>query len=131
MKTLNQYIEEKLVLNSNTKIRKQEYNYHPKSREELKELIEQLLEERGNNADLNDIDTSAVTSMSGLFHLSKFNGDISRWDVSNVTTMLRMFSASSFNNDISNWKISKKCNTENIFYMGQITNWNKPKYLRK
>ena len=45
MKSLSQHINEKLVLNNNNKIRK--YNYHPKTKEELKELIKQLIEERG------------------------------------------------------------------------------------
>jgi hypothetical protein len=34
------------------------YNYHPESKKELRILIEQLLEERGKNANLNDIDVS-------------------------------------------------------------------------
>ena len=36
MKSLTQHITEKLVLNSNSKIIKREYNYHPKTRNELK-----------------------------------------------------------------------------------------------
>jgi len=34
------------------------YNYHPESKQELRTLIKQLLKERGENADLNDIDVS-------------------------------------------------------------------------
>ena len=94
MKSLKEYIVEKLVLNPNSKIRKREYNYHPETKDELKELIEQLIKERGDNADLNDIDTSEITDMSSLFSFSHFNGDISGWDVSNVKDMSHMFSSS-------------------------------------
>ena len=62
MKTIITYINEKL------KIRKNPYNYHPKTKEELKELLEQLIEERGNEGDFNDIDTSEITDMSYLFY---------------------------------------------------------------
>ena len=63
------------------------HNYHPKTRDELKELVDKLIKERGNEADLNVIDTSEITDMDELFYNSDFNGNISDWDVSNVTTM--------------------------------------------
>ena len=92
MKSLTQHITEKLVLNSNSKIRKQEHNYHPKTRDELEKLIEQLIKERGNEADLNDIDVSEITDMSNLFSkLDPHNIDISEWNVSNVKFMESMF----------------------------------------
>ena len=92
------------------KVSKKQYNYCPQTREELDDLLDQLLKERGWEADLNDIDVSNITDMSGLFakyrcfvsnnkfkynknyNFSGFNGDISRWDVSNVTNMEYMFS---------------------------------------
>ena len=51
-------ISERLHINKDTKSYNY-YNYHPKTRDELIELINELIEERGNKADLNDIDTSA------------------------------------------------------------------------
>ena len=74
MKTIDSFINEKLIINKNTKINK--YHYHPEDKNELKELIERLIGERGNNADLNDIDVSKITNMTGLFLNSQFNGDI-------------------------------------------------------
>jgi surface protein len=118
MKTLNQYIEEKLVLNSNSKIRKQqEYNYHPKTKDELKKLVEQLVEERGIEANLNDIDTSEINNMSYIFYYVKdFKGDISEWNVSNVTDMTRMFyECKNFNCDLSSWDVSKVLYMEGMF----------------
>ena len=119
MKTLNQYIEEKLIINKNSK---KEYNYYPTTRDELKELIEQLIKERGNNANLNDIDTSEITDMYRLFQDSKFNGDISGWDVSNVEDMEEMFYQSEFNGDISKWNVSK---VENMKWMFSSSKFNK------
>lgn len=113
MKELKQYITEKLVLKRNIEVK--EYNYHPKTKDELKKLVEQLIEERGNNADLNDIDVSEITNMSSLFNYSDFNGDISEWDVSNVRDMYHMFSNSEFNGDISNWDVSKVKNFRSMF----------------
>ena len=130
MKSLTKHITEKLVLKSNSKIRsKREYNYHPKTTPELKKLMKQLIAERGNEADLNDIDVSEITDMSYLFYLySSFNGDISGWDVSGVKNMDSMFSDSVFNGDISEWDVSNVINMTSMFYRsafnGDISNWN-------
>jgi hypothetical protein len=131
MKSLTQHINEKLVLKSNSKIRKQEYNYHPKTRDELMELVEQLIKERGDDADLNDINTSDITDMSKLFFKSEFNGDISGWDVSNVEEMRAMFKKSKFtgeNGDISNWDVSNVKDMESMFedskFNTDISKWN-------
>ena len=125
MKKINKYIQERLHINKD--IDSNYYNYHPKTKEELKELIRKLIKERGNDADLNDIDTSKITDMSYMFYDSKFNGDISNWDVSKVKDMHSMFYNSKFNGDISNWNVSKVINMERMFYEshfnGDISNW--------
>ena len=126
MKSLTQHINEKLVLNSNNKIRK--YNYHPKTADELEALVKRLIMERGNEADLNDIDTSEITDMSVLFHTSDFNGDISNWDVSNVEDMSWMFRDSKFNKDISKWDVSNVIKLSQMFlgseFNQDISKWN-------
>ena len=136
MKQINSFINEKLIINKNTKINK--YNYQPEDKYELNDLIKKLLEERGLDADLNDIDISKITDMNYLFDrpsfnkinkydLCNFNGDISKWDVSHVKTMVGMFYESKFNGDISNWDVS---NVEYMAYMfseskfnGDISKW--------
>ena len=125
MKTLQNYITEKILINKNSKIA---YNYHPKTKDELKDIIKQKIESEGNKCDLNDIDTSSITDMSHLFKDSDFNGDISKWDVSNVTNMISMFMSSKFNNDISNWDVSNVESMISMFagsnFNGDISNWN-------
>ena len=74
------------------KSNKPSYNYFPKSKEELQDLLKQLIKERGNDGDFNDIDTSEINDMSELFeHMKKFNGNIYYWDVSNVKYKANMF----------------------------------------
>ena len=129
LKNPNFSIVERLHINKDTG--NHHYNYHPKTRDELKELVDKLIEERGYNADLNDIDTSEITDMTTLFNNSKFNEDISSWNVSNVKYMMYMFHNSKFtgeNGDISNWDVS---NVKDMMYMfcdskfnGDISNWN-------
>ena len=41
MKKINQYIQEKLVIDKNVNTRK--YNYHPKDKDEIKSLIANLI----------------------------------------------------------------------------------------
>ena len=61
MKEITKFIKEGLKITSKTKVNK--YNYHPKTKKELKDLLKQLIEERGNEGDFNDIDTSKITDM--------------------------------------------------------------------
>lgn len=77
----------------------------PKNKLELQEIIEQEISIHGNNCDLNHIDTSLITDMSGLFCRSEFNGDISKWDTSEVVNMCSLFESSIFNGDISKWNV--------------------------
>ena len=125
MKQINKYIQERLHINKDTG--NHHYNYHPKTRDELLELVNKLINERGNDADLNDIDTSEITDMSYMFTYSKFNGDISKWDVSNVKNMQEMFYNSKFSGDISNWDVSNVNNMKYMFCYSEfnvdISNW--------
>ena len=126
MKSLTQFIQERLVIKKN---KAKNYKYFPQSKEELKEIIKQRIKDEGNEVDLNDIDTSNITDMYALFEGTDFNGDISKWDVSNVTNMSEMFyGCESFNKDISNWDVSKVTNMSYMFFSCKafnqdISNW--------
>lgn len=83
----------------------------------LSKLIGRIIEKRGNECDLNDIDVSNIKKMNsdslfhnytiGIFENSDFNGDISGWDVSGVTDMSYMFfKAKKFNKPIGKWDVS-------------------------
>ena len=122
MKQINYYIVERLHINKDTG--NHSYNYHPKTRDELQELVKKLIKERGNDADLNDIDTSKITDMSEVFYYSRFNGDISKWDVSNVKDMTYMFYMSNFNGDISNWDVSNVKDMTSMFEESKFTGEN-------
>ena len=92
--------------------------YHPKTKAELKDCIEEELDKQGSNANLNCIDTSKITDMSYLFYLFSDdieNIDISLWNVSDVKNMNNMFDGcKKFDCDLSKWDVSK---VENIGYM--------------
>ena len=125
MKSLQNYITEKILINKNSKIA---YNYHPETKDELKDIIDQRIESDGNECDLNDIDTSNITDMSNLFEDNEFNGDISKWNVSNVTTMEYMFFGSEFDGDISKWDVSNVIDKSRIFDNCPIEEKYKPKF---
>ena len=133
MKEIVKFIKEGLKITAKTKVNK--YNYYPKTKRELHNLINQLIEERGNKGDFNDIDTSKITDMSGLFdnidndNRDKFNGDISNWDVSNVTYIIYMFyNCNSFNQNISEWNVSNVKYKSDMFYNCSIEKKCKPKF---
>lgn len=103
----------------------------PKTKEELIKIIQKTRENslKGDEVDLNFIDTSLITDISDLFfYLPNFNGDISKWDVSNVTNMNFMFYGSKFNKDISKWDVSSVTEMKYMFsnseFNGDISKWN-------
>ena len=118
MKPLNQYIQEKLIVNKNYK----DASVSPKSFDELRKIIDDRYDKLGpgtehNPIDFNDIDVSnldpfysSVTG-SGIFQETKFKYiDISDWDVSNVKSTSHMFHGCDelkSVGDISGWDVSK------------------------
>lgn len=124
MKTIYSYINEKLILNNQSKLQPK-YKYYPKNTGELKHLIKKLVIDRGPNADLNDIDVSQIKNMNNLFIdalgpfnkiIEKLNVDVSKWDVRNVRNMEGTFSGlTSFNCDISKWNVSEVRNMRHMF----------------
>ena len=140
MKSLNQYIQEKLIINKDyrdTKIAE------PKSFDELRKIIEDRYDKLGEGTeqkpiDFNDIDVSNIDSFynnkdRGIFEGPKFKYiDISDWDVSNAKSMRSMF----FNckelesvGDISKWDVSNVTNMGHMFqyckkFNQDISKWN-------
>ena len=129
MKTLNQYIKEKLIINKdyvdvNMMI--------PKSFDELRKIIEDRYNKLGpgterKHINFNDIDVSNIDSFYSNYYRGLFEGtnfkyiDISGWDVSNVTNMGSMFfkcEALKSVGDISNWDVSNVKST--LIWLGCI-----------
>ena len=124
MKTLNQYIKEKLIVNKNYK----PYTYAPKSFDELRKIIIDRYYKLGpgtkqdpidfNDIDVNNIDSFCNSKDEGIFQETKFKYiDISYWNVSNVTKMMSMFykcEELKSVGDISEWDVS---NVTDMAYM--------------
>ena len=105
-----------------TDLQKKAVVERPKNKKELKEIIREIIAEKGPNCDLNFIDVSNITDMSYLFWKTKFDGDISKWNVSNVKDMSYMFASTPFNGDISKWDVSRVTNMASMF---MSSNFNK------
>ena len=98
MKTLNQYIQEKLIINKDYR----DAGLSPNSFDELRKIIKYRYNKLGpgteqNPIDFNDIDVSNIDYFNdkykgGIFEKTYFKYiDISDWDVSNVKLMCSMF----------------------------------------
>ena len=138
MKSTITYIKEALRIKSGTKFSTgPNYKYFPKTKVELQHIIMDKFNE-GNNyeMDLNDIDTSEITDMSGIFggfstkDITKIKPDVSKWNTSNVTDMTGLFhNLASFNCDISKWDVSKVKSMKLMFWAcsefnQDISDWN-------
>ena len=138
MKSLNQYIIEKILINKSSK-------FINKIKVESKDQLQLIIQERYNKnnsfIDLTDIDISELNNLWGIF--GKLNTvevvDISGWDTSNVITMDCMFSQCiKLKNiiGIENLDVSKSEDVSYMFYGDEnlveldLTNWN-PKLLQK
>ena len=140
MKTLNQYIKEKLIINKDYN----QYTYAPKSFDELRNIIEDRYDKLGagtkdNPIDFNDIDVSNLDSFcnnkyQGIFNHTDFKYiDISYWDVSNIKSMDSMFTYCEelkSVGDISEWDVSNVTDMSFMFSycsklksFGDISNW--------
>ena len=109
------------------KLENKETKVQPKTKEQLRRIVEDTIREKGYKCDLNFIDTCLIDDMSLLFCDIHWNGDISKWDVSNVKHMSWMFHNSSFNGDIAKWDVSNVkdmyCMFEKSAFNGDISNW--------
>ena len=141
MKSLNQYIQEKLIINK-------DYSDNMivvKSFDELRKIIEDRYDKLGpgtkeNPVDFNDIDVSHLDSFYssnrdiGIFQETQFKYiDISDWNVLNVTNMAGMFFRCKdlkSVGDISSWDVSSVTDMTTMFdsceeleSVGDISKW--------
>ena len=141
MKSLNQYIQEKLIINKDYV----DVNMlRPKSFDELRKIIEDRYNKLGpgteqDPVDFNDIDVSNLDSFcndisEGIFEYTKFKYiDISDWDVSNIKSMQCMFfmcKELESVGDLSSWDVSNVTDMYSMFdrckelkSVGDISNW--------
>ena len=138
MKSLTNYINEKLIVNKNYK----PYTYAPKTFDELRKIIEDRYDKLGPGTeqkpiDFNDIDVSNLDSFcneknNGIFERTYFKYiDISYWDVSNIKSMQCMFLMSNqlkSVGDLSNWDASNVTNMDFMFRNCPIKEEYKPKF---
>ena len=122
-------VNEKLVINKNYN---DIYNYFPKDKNELKEIIK----EHYNKGiyDLNDIDVSEITDFSSLFNMDKNTEnkdfDVSKWNVSSGEDFSEMFRfCTKLNCNLSKWDVSSGISFNSMFFNcyifnSDISDWN-------
>ena len=139
MKSLNQYIKEKLIINKDYR----DNAIVVKSFDELRKIIEDRYKKLGpgteqNPIDFNDIDVSNLQYFynnedKGIFEYTKFKYiDISGWDVSNIKSMRGMFfmcKELKSVGDISEWDVSNVTSMTSMFdgcilFNQDLSKWN-------
>ena len=130
MLQLTQYIQEKLKINSKSKVNKM---ICPKTKDDLKrEILKKIIDKE---TDYNDIDVSKIQDFSYLFenqdHLVEI--DISKWDVSNAISLKCMFNGCRYlrtTGDLGNWNVSNVADMSFMFNdcqcltnIGDLSNW--------
>ena len=130
MKSLNQYIIEKILINKSSKFNK----IKVESRDQLQSIIQERYYNNKSFIDLTDLDISKFNNLSYIFYaLNMEVVDISGWNTSNVITMENMFSfCDKLKNiiGIENLDVSKLEDATSMFYCCKklveldLTNWN-------
>ena len=105
MKQFNIYLTEKLKVSARNTTK---HTLFPKTKAELKHMIEAEISKNGNECSLNHINVNEINDMSNLFYMSSFNGDISNWDVSSVINMDFMFNNGPLQNNPPKWYKNNK-----------------------
>ena len=131
MKSLNEYIIEKILINKSSKLNK----IKAETLIQLKSIIWERYHNNNSFIDLTDIDISELDDLSDVF--ARLNTveviDISGWDTSNVTVMADMFrKCAKLKNiiGIENLDVSKLEDASCMFYGCEnlieldLTNWN-------
>ena len=130
MKSLNQYIIEKILINKSSKLNK----IKVESKDQLQSIIQERYNKNKLFIDLTDLDISELDDLSDIFYQFLVEVvDISGWDTSNVITMEDMFCCCKKLKKIigiENLDVSKLEYTNHMFYECKnlveldLTNWN-------
>ena len=88
-----------------------------KDKYHLKRLIEQEIELKGNQCDLNHIDISKVNNMSYMFAESQFNQDLSKWKLLALLEKVDIFENSTLE---KNHKLPYWADIEPVFMKSTI-----------
>lgn len=98
----------------------------------IRDIVKQIIEKQGPDADLRHIVVDDVTDMSFLFYKENFSGNISNWNVSHVRSMISMFAHSTFDGDLSDWDVSNVQYHSNCFDDSPLANQpnKQPKFNR-
>ena len=130
MKSLNEYIIEKILINKSSKFNK----IKVESKDQLKLIISKRYNSNNSFIDLTDIDVSELDDLSYIFYRLNIEVvDISGWDTSNVKFMKGIFSNCTKLKKIigiENLDVSKLENANFMFYQCEklveldLTNWN-------
>lgn len=137
MKSINNFISEALRINKNIQTRN--YTDFPKTKEELRKIIQTRYDENtvgSETMNLNDIDVSAIKDFSDLFDnigLSLVKVlDVSDWEISNATNISYMFRDLKYVEEIKvdNWNVTEIRKFIGVFSLCEklkkidLSNWN-------
>ena len=133
MKSLNQYIIEKILINKSSKFINKKIKVE--SKDQLQIIIQKRYHNNSSFIDLTDIDISELDDLSDVFGILDKTKviDISGWDTSNVINMSYMFNRCTKLKKIvgiENLDVSKLKTTKIMFYGCKnlveldLTNWN-------
>lgn len=137
MKSINNFISEALRINKNIQTRN--YTDFPKTKEDLKKIIQTRYNDNIESSDtmnLNDIDVSAIKDFSDLFdNMNLFLVkvlDVSNWEVSNATNISYMFRDLRNVEEIKvdNWNVTEIRKFVGVFSLCKnlkkinLSNWN-------
>ena len=132
MKSINNFITEKLRINKNIKTKQVEY--FPKNYDDLKKIItKRALDSNDGVLDLNDIDISEITDLSYLFeNINNIKSvDMNDWDTSKVTDIHGLFWSNKSIEEIyiNDWNTNNIESFYGVFYDCEnlktldLTNW--------
>lgn len=144
MKRFSELINEKLIINKNSKVAP-DISLVPKNRRELVDIIYHRILDHANDEtytvlDLNDIDVSNIDDFTRIFSYSSYELskssittiNVEYWDTSQVTTFSNMMAECATIKEINleSWNVSSATDMKKMFFgckkleaVGDISDW--------